>query len=309
MCFCSQRIYLLSLSFMLYFSTSGTMLGVVIASGDGSGNTSAPADDPGFANVGVRGTATAVYLGNRYVITANHVGVGSVNFGGTTYAAESGTSVRLDNPTGMGLSTKTDLVIFRLASDPGLPSLDVTTSAPSVGSDFVMIGRGRTREVDETMWDVDTNTTPNTWTETNIPPNAEATGYDTTSTRTVRWGENEMAGSQTIDLGSQGDLLSLYTQFDESGMTHEAQSVAGDSGGAVFWKDGSEWKLAGIMNAVGGPTYSGASNQWAYYTAVTFVADLSQYSDQFISLIPEPSVSSLMLVSCSTILFRRRRLQ
>ncbi len=286
----------------------GLSWGVVIASGDGSGNTSAPVDDPGFANVGVRGSATAVYLGNRYVITANHVGAGSVNFGGSSYAAEGGTTVRLDNPMGMGLSAKTDLIIFRLASDPGLPSLSVTTSAPSVGDDFVMIGRGRTREIGETMWDINTGTDPDTWTETLIEAEAEAEGYDTSSVRTIRWGDNEMAGTQTINLGTHGDVLSLYTQFDEAGMTHEAQAVAGDSGGAVFWKDGGEWKLAGIINAVGGPTYDGASNQWAYYTAFTYAADLSEYSDQFIHLIPEPGVCSLLLVSSGIVLFRRRRL-
>jgi hypothetical protein len=32
---------------------------VIIASGDGSGNTTAPPDDPGFANVGIRGSGTA----------------------------------------------------------------------------------------------------------------------------------------------------------------------------------------------------------------------------------------------------------
>lgn len=54
----------------------------MISSGDGSGNTTAPVDDPGFGNVGARGNATAVYLGNQWVLTANHVGTGSVVLGG-----------------------------------------------------------------------------------------------------------------------------------------------------------------------------------------------------------------------------------
>ena len=39
---------------------------VVIVSGDGSGNTTIPLDDPGFVNVGQMGVGSAVYLGNRW---------------------------------------------------------------------------------------------------------------------------------------------------------------------------------------------------------------------------------------------------
>ena len=51
---------------------------MIIASGDGTGNTTAPADDPGFAHVGNRGGLTGVYLGRRWVLTANHVGEGDI---------------------------------------------------------------------------------------------------------------------------------------------------------------------------------------------------------------------------------------
>ena len=43
---------------------------VVIRGGDGSGNTTAPGDDPGWAYVGERGIGGAVYLGWRWVLTA-----------------------------------------------------------------------------------------------------------------------------------------------------------------------------------------------------------------------------------------------
>jgi len=290
---------------------------VVIASGDGSGNTSAPVDDPGFANVGKRGSATAVYLGDRYVMTANHVGMGSVVFGGTTYAAEPGTLTRLDNPSGMGLSAKTDLIIFRLAADPGLPTLSVTTSTPSAGDDFIMIGHGYNRQTSETYWDIDTVPDPDVWTETVTEGDAEVKGFKTdTGGRAIRWGENELEGSLTVNLGTHGDVLSLYTMFDEGGMTHEAQAVNGDSGGAVFFKDGSDWKLAGIINAVGtldSFTYTGApsgetgSNPFAYYEKVTTAADLSKYAGQIAAIVPEPSVYALLFLALGSALMRRHR--
>ena len=70
---------------------------VIIDSGDGTGNTSAPADDPGWAHVGNRGGLTAIYLGNGWVLTANHVGIGDVTFDGILYPAVADSYIRLEN--------------------------------------------------------------------------------------------------------------------------------------------------------------------------------------------------------------------
>jgi hypothetical protein len=47
---------------------------VLISSDDGTGNTTAPASDPGWSNVGDRGGLSAVYVGNGWVLSAGHVG-------------------------------------------------------------------------------------------------------------------------------------------------------------------------------------------------------------------------------------------
>lgn len=44
---------------------------VIISTGDGTGNTAAPIDDPGWANVGHYRDFTATYLGNRWAIAAD----------------------------------------------------------------------------------------------------------------------------------------------------------------------------------------------------------------------------------------------
>ncbi|HXV37507.1 MAG TPA: hypothetical protein VEC18_10175, partial [Myxococcota bacterium] len=67
---------------------------MLIESGDGSGNTSAPADDPGWAHVGTRNNLSVVYLGRRWVLTANHVGVGNVTIDGQTYSPVPGSAVQ-----------------------------------------------------------------------------------------------------------------------------------------------------------------------------------------------------------------------
>ena len=42
--------------------------------GDGTGNVTAPPDDPGWDHLGTKGGTTVVYVGNRWVLTAHHVG-------------------------------------------------------------------------------------------------------------------------------------------------------------------------------------------------------------------------------------------
>jgi hypothetical protein len=46
---------------------------VVISAASDAANLLAPGSDPGWANVGRLSGASAVYLGNRWVLTANHV--------------------------------------------------------------------------------------------------------------------------------------------------------------------------------------------------------------------------------------------
>lgn len=69
------------------------------------------------------------------------------------------------------------------------------------------------------------------------------------------WGRNSLVG--VIDGGPQrGELL--YFNFDQFGNAHEGTLSAGDSGGGVFVRQGSRWKLAGINTSVDGPYAYGA---------------------------------------------------
>ena len=102
----------------------------IIAGGDGTQNTGAPPGVPGWANVGALGVGSGIYLGNRWVLTAAHVGSGSITFNGNgTFDPVAGSAVRIQNAD----STDTDLLLFQLQTDPGLPSLSIgaSTSARS----------------------------------------------------------------------------------------------------------------------------------------------------------------------------------
>jgi hypothetical protein len=64
------------------------------------------------------------------------------------------------------------------------------------------------------------------------------------------WGRNAIAG--IVDGGAKrGDML--YFTFDQSGVAQEGTLSAGDSGGALFVKQGGAWKLAGVNTSVDGP--------------------------------------------------------
>jgi hypothetical protein len=79
-----------------------------------------------------------------------------------------------------------------------------------------------------------------------------------------RWGQNKVAASQDGGVGV-GEVLRMAFN---AGARNEAQLSTGDSGGAIFIKDGRIFKLAGINYGVDGPyntTNSGAGFQAALF--------------------------------------------
>ena len=281
---------------------------VVIVSGDGSGNTTSPGDDPGFSNVGRMGAGGAVYLGNRWILTVAHLSTagGTAIFGGTTYGFVSGTETRLSNPSGSGLSGVIDLRMIRLDGDPSLPSMTVASAAPSAGEDVIMIGRGRLRAPAQTHWTVTPvpDPDPDVWTEAGASVDRE--GFTTSGVRNMRWGENEVDDDSLVVDAGWGETQSFSTKFDQTGgMVHEAQAVAGDSGGGVFAKRGGLWELIGIMHTV--TNSDGQPANTAVYDNDTNSADLSFYAAQINALVATPEPSTSLLVAAGLVLCLRRR--
>jgi hypothetical protein len=117
--------------------------GVIIQTLSGTGNTTAPHDDPGWNNVSFRGNGTAVYVGNGWVLTANHVTGGNMTFGGQTYAEVPGTAFSLTNNAAAGKTANTDLKMFPIDGIPaGLPTLAIASTTPTAGTAMTMIGGG-----------------------------------------------------------------------------------------------------------------------------------------------------------------------
>lgn len=298
----------------IFFAAALPAAAVVVAGT--TGNTTAPGDDPGWANIGSSNSASAVYLGNRWVLTAYHVNAAGnfpVVFGSTAYTV-SGPVTRLNNNGTSGMSAQTDLILFQINADPGLPSLSISAAAPVLGNDLVMIGNGRNRLASRTFWQVTMNSGGNNdvWTETTGAHNVEGFKWDGTSA-SKRWGTNDAEILSNVSYGL-GDVRSIVTFFDDdpTGRPNEAQAMVGDSGGGVFFKNGAQWELSGIMVAAGtfgNPTYfdNEPADIAAFGQHATVVADLSFYRTQILGImVPEPS-AALMLLGGSALLLRRRR--
>jgi hypothetical protein len=235
--------------------------GVIIASGDGTGNTQAPAPDPGFANVGTIGKLSAVYLGNRWVLTANHVGVGDVFFEGIRFEALFETMRWLVNPD----DTAPDLVLFRIAEDPGLPNLSIVETTPEVGASLVMIGHGRDRGQP-------------------VLGDEGILGWRWSGGHSMRWGTNELQSSGYPISTGGGRTSAFATSFSEDGTEFEAHAAYGDSGGAVYSGD---HELAGVMLGVG-PFYRPANP--ALFGNFTYSADLAGYREQILEIVGLPDL-------------------
>jgi hypothetical protein len=249
-----------------------------------TGNTTAPADDFGFANVGVKSDATGVYLGYRWVLTAAHAGESSIVLGGNTYPYEAGTAATLKNPTGLGLTADTDLRLFRITEDPWLPTLKIADGAMGVWDEVILVGNGANRSTTALAWDV-TGAYPaqGTWVWTVTTPPGDAQGYAMGSGKTLRWGTNRVeSGMYAVEVSGR-EIVAFVTDFDQYGATEfEAQAAAGDSGGGVFHKNGSQWELVGILHAVSGYPNQPSS---AIFGLKTYCSDLSVYRDEILSII------------------------
>jgi Trypsin len=267
---------------------------VIIDSDTGTENTSAPvpaADDPGWINVGTIGGLTGVYLGGKFVLTANHVGSGNIVLDGLTYQYVPGTAVQLDNGDG----TYADLRMFEIYPEPPLPALAIASLPPIATTPVTMIGHGVNRGP-ATSWDPNGALPP--------PPIG---GYAWGSGQSMRWGTNTVSGLLLVEIGNT-QTWSIETTFDQDVSDNEAQAAVGDSGGATFARNGSQWELAGILFAIGS-LYQDQPPGTALYGNFTFSADLSFYRDQILDVMAMPEADGGLAPGAALVamLARRRR--
>lgn len=310
--------------------------------------------DPGWNNVSASGS-NYVYLGDGWVLSARHVGYNSANgvqfqtesgpvtfhrisgsyyldygygpAGSHNYAVSNPASVQLENGQSMTLADSvgtnfTDLQLFRIDGDPGLPTLTIASQAsPSLPSNFsrtnapqvVLMSNGAGRVAAQTQWNV-TQISQDNWVWNQTAGAGTHQGYFSDAIRAKRWGTNRLADPRPNGSGDPSDpgatdysslfssgngiisdtagvfklktpdgvtrdIIAMMTVFDQQGqpgaVTLETQAIPGDSGSAVFYKNGSQWQLAGIVNATF--NYEDQPVSTAVYGNATLFTDLSYY--------------------------------
>lgn len=316
-----HRLALLSIAAAAFLP--GHSGAVIVAGGDGTQNAGPATPVTGAIgnNVGLVNGATAVYLQNGWVLTAAHVGSGSVFFPALNLQFSfDGLQQRLTNPDG----SQTDLLLFHLSGTPALQSATIgTTSGAALAAtqrSVVMNGYGQTRDVSLSYFDVSTNP----WTVSGTPT-TEA-GYFFSGPNALRYGSNQVVDYvPLLDYGS-GKTDSFITDFNPAqNPAALAQGSSGDSGGPVFSQNPltNEFELIGIMLAIGRTnsdlTPGQPANTAVYNTttyggndSITAIADLSSYRVQIntFTAVPEPGTIALVLLgSLGLVVLRRSRVQ
>jgi hypothetical protein len=241
----------IALNVALNVFAAGAVPGLIVEREEDGLSSRAPADDPGWANVGVCSRWTAVYLGRGWVITAAHVGPSNVDLEGTIYKVDLKSRKRVLNSDG----TTADLTLFRIEPEPDLPSVEITAESPPVGTPIVLIGSGLSR---------------------GEKTSAEGrVGFNWQSPSIKRWGTS-LLNEYVLDR-SIGNTEAFATRFSIAKTAHEAHAARGDSGGAAFAYLEGRWQLVGIILAVDGHT--GQPVRLAAYGNRTFIADLARYRD------------------------------
>ena len=164
---------------------------------------------PGWDYVVNVNGASAVYLGNGWMLTAKHVGSGGFTISGTSYSVVGGSQHTLLNPD----DSIADLMMFQINGEPDLPALSLASTV-NIGGTVLMIGYGDKGARNQKSWGTNLITLNNTL----------ATDQDN-NISTVIFG-TEYGASQTW--GITGD----------SG-----------GAGFVYNISSSTWELAGIMIA------------------------------------------------------------
>ena len=312
---------------------------VVVAGDTGTTDEAAPvvmdaSGDNVGGNVGTFNGASGIYIGNGWVLTADHVGAGNPVFPGVnnnepfTYDGTSGRPLTMPDGTGQA-----DLYLFHLTADPALPNMPLSTMSGSTlamnNTSVVMYGRGQSLTSGFNYYNTATNPYTVSATATNEG------GYSVGSGAQVfRAGTNFIAGSQANVNDGYGMTNSLLTLFNPNFVNNttdntraEAQGSNGDSGGAVFGKtSGGTYVLVGMMFAIGDDLNSGSnepSTSTAAYSldgtfagngtttgdSVTASADISSYFSQIeaITGVPEPSTRWASVLAGAALLGACRR--
>lgn len=210
----------------LVLSTIPTFAVVTLGTGDPTHNTSAPTgllEGSGWQFLGNWNGFVGTQISANQFITAAHVG-GSV---GSSFIGSDGISY-----TTTSVVTRNDLAIWTVSGS--LPTYaPIYRGSSETALDMVFFGRGAGRGAEVRA---PSATDPDT-----------LRGWAWNNSYALRWGTNRFDYSVS---SYPGVGPALVGDFDRNGGAEESTVAGGDSGGAAFVRNGSQWQLAGIVFGV-----------------------------------------------------------
>ena len=198
-------------------------------------NTTAPASGAPWANVFQFGTnnASGIYLGNGYILTANHV---------------------LPVPTGFfinGFSYDRDTTFAPLQIIDGADVVDMKLVRILPNSTTLTLPPLSTLPINFSTADLNVNCTIIGWGvgKGTIVTN-QGWNWGDDSTRAQRWGTNKTLSSAVSAVYSGYSYEALATNFNRSLGSNTSEITLGDSGAGLFQQIGGVWKLSGLTTTV-----------------------------------------------------------
>jgi hypothetical protein len=201
---------------------------------DNTFNTTAPSNGAPWVNVAQQQRtgsividSGAVYIGNGFILTANHTN-------GPTAVILEGIAYQVESSFPSIAFTPTDLRLYKIKNPPALPLIPLPDSSDidtSKASTLVGWGKGKGSQIPGQGW---------TWGGTLLDDDTKA----------KRWGTNTTTSAiETLAYWGTYSYAALLMDFNITGGVNEATAAMSDSGGGVFQKFGSTWKLSGILTA------------------------------------------------------------
>ncbi|MCX6968682.1 MAG: hypothetical protein NTV93_00820 [Verrucomicrobia bacterium] len=179
--------------------------------------------------------ASAVYIGNGYLLTARHVGTSDTGLliQGTIYNRDTSFSPLPITVPGQP-AINVDLQLQRISGDPGLSLLPLAQSATAdTSASSVLVG-----------WGVGKGTVIS----------AQGWNWGDDASRAFRWGTNTTSLFTSAMTYAVGNTTMGYTAlsvaFNSSKGPSEATATLGDSGSALFQSSSGTWALSGITTVV-----------------------------------------------------------
>jgi len=272
---------------------------IIFYSAGNEHNTTDPGDGLPWQNVvEVRSssgiTGSGVYLGNRYVLTAAHVGPTDfvrVN-NSLDFSLEPAEPLQFATP---GMNP--DLKLLRLQTNPGLGNVLLNTASANDLGAARLVGNGVGRSGASP-----TGTSPVPWGDA--------------STANKRWGEN-VVDNRIFNQTPSGSAYTsdlLRTQFNTNAGVNEAALTLYDSGSALFRFVESNWLLVGLgaYVASNGESYanptalSGSqSNDDNYFIRISSYATAENVLGGIV--VPEPAALHRLVWAAGIYILSRRK--